>query len=43
MIIDGAIIDYNSGYFNNRPYVGTVRQIYIEDLVELKTRIIASN
>lgn len=39
-LIIGAIDDYNSGYYNNRPYVETLRQIYPEDLDLLKDKII---
>ncbi|MGY0390929.1 tetratricopeptide repeat protein [Bizionia sp. KMM 8389] len=35
-LVDDAIIDFKQGYFNNRPYVETLRQIYIEDLQNLK-------
>jgi hypothetical protein len=30
-----AIEDYNLGYYNNRPYVEALRQIYPEDLENL--------
>ncbi|WP_423996854.1 tetratricopeptide repeat protein [Maribacter sp. IgM3_T14_3] len=42
-MIDDAIVDFNNGYYNNREYVETLRQIYLEDLEELKAEIIASN
>ncbi|MDP5062901.1 MAG: tetratricopeptide repeat protein, partial [Maribacter sp.] len=42
-MINDAIIDFNNGYYNNREYVETLRQIYLEDLEELKAEIIASN
>ena len=32
LLIEAAIDDYNIGYYNNRPYVETLRQIYPEDL-----------
>jgi len=32
VLIQNAIDDYNVGYYNNRPYVETLRQIYLEDL-----------
>lgn len=32
VLIQKAIDDYNVGYYNNRPYVETLRQIYPEDL-----------
>ena len=35
-IINEAIEDFNAGYYNNRPYVETLRQIYLEDLENLK-------
>lgn len=37
--INSAIEDFNLGYFNSRPYVETLRQIYIEDLNQLKSEI----
>ena len=42
-MINDAIVDFNNGYYNNRAYVETLRQIYLEDLEELKGKIIASN
>ena len=39
-LIENAIIDFNSGYYNNRPYVETVRQIYIEDLTSFKESLL---
>lgn len=42
-MIEDAIVDFNNGYYNNRAYVETLRQIYLEDLEELKSKIIASN
>ncbi len=35
-LVDVAIVDFNDGYYNNRGYVETLRQIYIEDLTDLK-------
>ena len=37
--LDSAIEDFNDSYFNSRPYVETLRQIYIEDLKSLKTEL----
>ena len=37
--IDDAIRDFEAGYYNQRPYVETLRQIYIEDLNHLKSEI----
>ena len=34
--INKAIEDFENGYFNQRPYVETMRQIYREDLERLK-------
>ena len=31
--------DFKAGYFNNRPYVETMRQIYMEDLNNLKAKL----
>jgi len=42
-MIEDAIVDFNNGYYNNRAYVETLRQIYLEDLEEVKSKIIASN
>ena len=39
VMIDSAIEDFNSGYYNNRPYVETLRQIYFEDLEILKIEL----
>lgn len=30
------MVDFKAGYYNNRAYVETLRQIYIEDLTDLK-------
>ena len=35
-LVEGAILDFNSGFYNNRGYVETLRQIYMEDLLLLK-------
>jgi tetratricopeptide (TPR) repeat protein len=35
-ILNEAIIDFNNGFFNERPYVETLKQIYIQDLEQLK-------
>jgi len=37
--IEGAIKDYNLGYYNNRAYVETLRQIYPEDIEALQNSI----
>lgn len=34
-----AITNYKDGYYNSRPYVETLRQIYIEDLNSLKSKL----
>jgi tetratricopeptide (TPR) repeat protein len=34
--VDEAIVDFNAGFYNNRDYVETLRQIYMEDLEDLK-------
>lgn len=36
LILDSAIEDFNNGYFNSRPYVETLRQLYAEDLENLQ-------
>lgn len=41
-LVDEAILDFDQGYYNNRPYVETLRQIYMEDLEELKQSILES-
>ncbi|MFD2587255.1 tetratricopeptide repeat protein [Croceitalea marina] len=38
-IIEAAIIDLKEGFYNQRPYVETLRQIYLSDLEELKSQI----
>lgn len=38
-LVKEAILDFQQGYYNNRPYVETLRQIYIEDLEDLKQYI----
>lgn len=37
--IESAIDDYNLGYYNNRPYVEALRQIYLEDLNDFKNQL----
>jgi len=37
--VESAINDYNLGYYNNRPYVETLRQIYPEDLESLRNSL----
>jgi len=41
--LNEAITDFNEGYFNDRPYVETLRQIYIQDLEQLKEEIMSNN
>jgi tetratricopeptide (TPR) repeat protein len=36
ILTEEAIVDFNAGFYNNRGYVETLRQIYLEDLEELK-------
>ena len=38
-LIDLAITNFNEGYYNYRPYVETLRQIYMEDLLTTKERL----
>lgn len=38
-LVNSAIEDFNIGYYNYRPYVETLRQIYIEDLNLLKSQL----
>jgi len=38
-VLNEAIIDFNDEFFNERPYVETLRQIYIQDLEQLKETI----
>jgi tetratricopeptide (TPR) repeat protein len=40
-LVDDAIVDFNAGFYNNRGYVETLRQIYLEDLEELKTSLLS--
>ncbi|WP_238474497.1 tetratricopeptide repeat protein [Maribacter algarum] len=35
-LIKDAIIDFNAGFYNNRDYVETLRQLYLEDLEDLR-------
>ncbi|TVZ56692.1 tetratricopeptide repeat protein [Lutibacter sp. Hel_I_33_5] len=35
-MIDDAIKDFNEGYYNKRPYVETLRQLYLDDFEALK-------
>ena len=35
-LIASAIVDFKNGYYNQRPYVETLRQIYLEDLENLQ-------
>ncbi|WP_323789182.1 tetratricopeptide repeat protein [Psychroserpens sp.] len=39
VLIEEAINDYNIGYYNNRPYVETLRQIYPEDLDAFRSNL----
>lgn len=39
-LVDDAIIDFNAGFYNNRGYVETLRQIYLEDLESLKESLL---
>lgn len=36
ILVNKAIEDFNAGFYNNRDYVETIRQIYLEDLEALK-------
>lgn len=38
-LIESAINDYKAGYYNSRPYVETLREIYLEDLETFKTQL----
>ncbi|WP_298507320.1 hypothetical protein [uncultured Kordia sp.] len=38
-IIDEAIVNFNTGYSNQRPYVETLRQLYLEDYTNLKAKL----
>ena len=42
-LIEDAITDFKAGYYNNRPYVETLRQIYLSDLEALKANILRGN
>lgn len=39
LLLDEAIADFNAWYYNNRPYVETLRQIYLSDLETLQSKI----
>lgn len=38
-IIEEAIENFNSGYSDQRPYVETIRQLYLEDYTNLKAKL----
>jgi len=40
LLIEDAIVDFKDGFYNNRPYVETLRQIYLEDLERLKNSLL---
>ena len=40
-LVKEAKEDFNAGYFNNRDYVETLRQIYLEDLLHLEEELLA--
>lgn len=42
-MLENAIVDFDAGFYNNRGYVETLRQIYKQDLEELKTQIVHGN
>lgn len=42
-LVEEAISDFDMGYFNNRDYVETLRQIYREDLDKLKQSLLQGN
>ena len=42
-IIEEAIFNFNNGYSNQRPYVETMRQLYIQDYENLKAKLEAMN
>lgn len=39
ILINSAIEDFKNGYYNNRPYVEALREIYLEDLEILKKEL----
>jgi len=39
LMIDAALKDFNNGYYNKRPYVETLRQLYLGDFNELKSSL----
>lgn len=39
-LVQGAERDFEQGYFNNRPYVETLYQIYVSDIEELKSSLL---
>ena len=38
-MINAALKDFNDGYYNKRPYVETLRQLYLGDLTNLKSSL----
>lgn len=39
LILNEAIENFNSGYSDQRPYVETIRQLYVEDYINLKAKL----
>ena len=39
-LINEAEKDFELGFFHSRPYVEVLRQIYIEDILKLKNKLI---
>lgn len=39
-LLKDAVVDFNAGFYNNRDYVETLRQLYIEDLEDLKKTLL---
>jgi len=39
-LVEDAIVDFNAGFYNNRGYVETLRQIYLDDLEDLKKSLL---
>ncbi|WP_273568938.1 tetratricopeptide repeat protein [Maribacter halichondriae] len=42
-MLEDAMVDFKAGFFNNRDYVEALRQIYLEDLEDLKKEILQGN
>jgi len=40
LLVNDAMVDFKAGFYNNRDYVETLRQIYLEDLTDLQNELL---